>query len=129
MKYTLWNGAKVGLFCWILLLGSMVFFSLVPGSGQSPGEAIHLDKIFHFTTSCLASMLPLIFISSRRPAIFCAALIPVLGFGLEYLQRGVTGRTFSPEDLIANNLGVVFGVIIGCGCRIYRRYKRKGGKK
>lgn len=74
-------------------------------------------------------MLPLIFITNRQRAVCLAALVPVLGFGLEYLQRGISGRTFSPEDLIANNGGVILGAVIGISYRIYRRFKRRGAGK
>lgn len=129
MRYTLKDCRSAGLFCWILLLGAMICVSLVPGSGRAPGESIYLDKIFHFVTSSVATALPLIFIYRRRTAFVCAALIPVLGFVLEYLQRNVNGRTFSPEDLLANNFGVVIGVAVGCCVRLVRRYKRRGEKR
>jgi VanZ family protein len=128
VKHISWTIEQAGIFCWALLLVMMILSSLVPGGGRS-SEIMNLDKIFHFATNCAATMLPLIFIYRRRPAIILAALIPVLGFGLEYMQRGISGRTFSPEDLIANNLGVIVGVLAGCSFRLYRRFKRKGEKK
>jgi VanZ family protein len=129
MKYTQWNSMQMGLFCWFLLLGVMVSSSLLPGTGSAPGESVHLDKIFHFVTNLVATALPLIYISRRRTAILCAAIVPVLGFGLEYSQRMVSGRNFSPDDLLANNFGVVVGLAVGCGFRLYRRYKRNGEGK
>ena len=128
VKNISWTSTQVGLCCWALLLVTMILSALVPGAGRST-EMLYLDKIFHFATNSAATMLPLIFIYKRRPAIILAALIPVLGFGLEYMQRGISGRSFSPEDLIANNLGVLTGVLVGCGYRLYRRFKRTGGKK
>jgi VanZ family protein len=124
-----WTIERAGLVFWALLLVALILAALVPKSGTSFGDTLYLDKIFHFTTKIAATMLPLICIARRRPAIMIAALMPVLGFGLEYLQRGISGRTFSPEDLIANNLGVLFGVAVGCAFRLYRRYKREGEKK
>lgn len=114
---------------WVLLLTTMVISSIVPGNDRLLNTTTYWDKIFHFLTSWAAAMLPLIFISSRRLAVCLAALVPVLGFGLEYLQRGISGRTFSPEDLIANNLGVIAGVVLGCAFRIYRRINRIGAEK
>lgn len=128
VKHISWTIEQTGILCWALLLVMMIISSLVPGGGRS-SEIMYLDKVFHFATNCAATMLPLIFIHNRRLAIILAALIPVLGFGLEYMQRGISGRTFSPEDLIANNLGVLVGVLAGCSFRLYRRFKRKGGKK
>ena len=124
-----WTAEQAGVLCWALLIIIMVIASIVPGSGLFPPETDYWDKIFHLTTNSLATMLPLIFIADRRRAACLAALVPVLGFGLEYLQRGISGRTFSPEDLIANNVGVIAGVVIGCSYRIYRRFKRKGAIK
>jgi len=128
VKNISWTAEQVGLCCWALLLVTMILSALVPGAGRST-EMLYLDKIFHFATNGAATMLPLIFIHSRRPAITLAALIPVLGFGLEYMQRGISGRSFSPEDLIANNLGVLTGFLVGCSYRLYRRFKNTGGKK
>ena len=124
-----WTFEETGMLCWVLLLIAMVISSIVPFSDRLLDPTAYWDKIFHFVTSCAAAILPLVFVSSRRLAICLAALVPVLGFGLEYMQRGISGRTFSPEDLIANNLGVIAGLIIGCGFRIYRRIKRSGLKK
>jgi VanZ family protein len=124
-----WTAEQAGILCWALLIVTMVISSIVPGSGLFPPETDYWDKIFHFTTNCLATALALIFIVNRQHAVCLAAMVPVLGFGLEYLQRGISGRTFSPEDLIANNMGVIAGVVIGCSYRVYRRYKRKGAEK
>jgi len=129
VNFKFWSTEQAGLFCWALLLIMMVLASIVPGTGLFPKEIMHGDKIFHFITNSAATMLPLILVTNRRPAISLAALVPVFGFGLEYLQRGISGRTFSPEDLIANNLGAILGVIIGCSYRIYKRIKRKGAIK
>jgi hypothetical protein len=96
VKHISWTIEQAGIFCWALLLVMMILSSLVPGGGRS-SEIMNLDKIFHFATNCAATLLPLIFIYRRRPAIILAALIPVLGFGLEYMQRGISGRTSSSE--------------------------------
>jgi len=129
VKYKSWTVEQAGLLCWALLLITMIITSIVPGNGLFPSEAMHGDKVFHFITNSVATMLPLIFIANRRPAVCLAGSVPVLGFILEYMQRGISGRTFSPEDLIANNLGVIAGVLIGFCFRIYRRIKRKGAEK
>ena len=129
MKYGAWTAEQAGVLCWALLLITMVITSIIPGNGLLPSETKYWDKIFHFTTNSFATMLPLIFIASRQRAVCLAALVPVLGFCLEYLQRGISGRTFSPEDLIANNLGVITGAVIGCSYRIYRRFRRKEAEK
>ena len=129
IRYGSWTVEQAGMLCWALLLITMIITSIVPGNGIFPPETKHLDKIFHFIANFVATVLPLIFIANRQIAVCLAALMPVLGFGLEYLQRGIDGRTFSPEDLIANNVGVIVGVVIGCSYRIYRRFKRKGAEK
>jgi VanZ family protein len=129
MKYRAWPAEQAGIICWALLLIAMIITSIVPNNGLFPSETKYWDKIFHLTTNSIATMLPLIFITNRQRAVCLAALVPVLGFGLEYLQRGISGRTFSPEDLIANNGGVILGAVIGISYRIYRRFKRRGAGK
>ena len=129
MKYRAWPAEQAGIICWALLLIAMIITSIVPSNGLFPSETKYWDKIFHLTTNSIATMLPLIFITNRQRAVCLAALVPVLGFGLEYLQRGISGRTFSPEDLIANNGGVILGAVIGISYRIYRRFKRRGAGK
>lgn len=129
MKYRAWPAEQAGIICWALLLIAMIITSIVPNNGLFPSETKYWDKIFHLTTNSIATMLPLIFITNRQRAVCLAALVPVLGFGLEYLQRGISGRTFSPEDLIANNGGVILGAVIGISYRIYRRFKRRGTGK
>ena len=69
--------------------------------------------------------IPLIGFTNRKLAFLCVGLMPIYGFTLEYLQKSIGGREFSPEDLLANNGGIVIGVACGLVIRMLRRVRRE----
>lgn len=110
-------------------LGGLILFAssaLMPTNGPAPGTAYHLDKIIHLLMFIFLTAIPLGTFSNRKWASLCAALMPVFGLTLEYIQKSISGREFSPEDIIANNVGVVLGVVCGILIRLRRHFRKQG---
>ena len=115
----------VGL--WLTGLGSVVILSLVPGF--SPPSQYSLDKLMHFGAHFCLAAVPLFCFVRREAAFLAVGLIPALGFALEYAQKGIAGREFSPEDMLANNLGALAGILVGLALRMNKRFQRQTGQK
>lgn len=69
--------------------------------------------------------IPLAFFSNRKAAFLCVGAMPIIGFALEYMQQNIGGRQFSPEDMIANNAGIILGVVTGILIRVMLRFRRQ----
>ena len=118
----------IWLSCWGGCGIVVVVATLVPMGGHPPGGAAQMDKIAHFLAFVLLIAIPLAKFPSRRVVFFCTALIPILGISLEYLQQYINGRSFNAEDMLANNMGVLAGIGIGCFFRLRTRLHRQSGK-
>ncbi len=110
---------------WSFAIMGVTAVSIVP-SFNPPHE---FDKELHFISYFLLTIIPLIRIQTREIAFLLSGFMPVLGFGLEYIQKNISGREFSPEDMIANNIGAVLGICIGILLRLNKRFKRIAGRK
>jgi VanZ family protein len=116
------------LTCWTTVLILVVAMSLIP-SFSPPGAAFHVDKILHFSMYFFLTAVPLARFIKRNYGIISAGLMPVLGFVIEYGQKHISGREFSPEDMIANNIGAIAGILVGILLRLQRRFKRISSSK
>ena len=108
---------------WAALLVLVIIGSIMPGANP-PGSEMGADLVVHFLCYALLACLPLFIISQRKTALLVALSMAPMGYFLEILQKHVDGRTFSPEDMIANNLGVFAGIIIGAIIRMRNHYTR-----
>ncbi|MGL1933075.1 MAG: VanZ family protein [Desulfotalea sp.] len=118
---------NIWLVSWLTCLLIFSCAALVPTNSPTPGSAWQLDKVVHFVFFAFFTIIPLAFFSRRKWAFFCTSIIPIFGFTLEYMQKNISGREFSPEDMIANNVGITFGIACGIVLRIRRRLDRQKG--
>lgn len=118
----------IWLSCWIGCVISTIIATLLPIGGSAQGSFYLVDEIFHLLIFTILIVIPLAKFTNRKAAFFCIAVMPALGFSLEYLQNNVRGREFSPEDMLVNNIGVLIGIAIGVFLRLCRRYRRENGK-
>ncbi len=97
------------LLLWIVSLAAVVYLSLSPRV-EFPYDFDYADKVYHMLAYFWLSALP--FFAFRRPkaALTGTLLMIPLGVALEFLQRYVPGRFFSPADMGANCLGVMVGM-------------------
>ena len=111
--------------CWLAVLIAFSLSALVSTDGPPLGESEILDKVAHLLVFLFLTAVPLAFFSNRKWAFLCVGAMPIIGFGLEYMQQSIGGRQFSPEDMIANNIGVILGVASGILIRVVLRIRRQ----
>lgn len=122
MEHLLNFGTRWGV-AWVGCLVGLVALSIVPGFNPPSNFDWGLHVISYFTMAAL----PVGWFSSRKLACICAGAIPALGLILEYVQRNITGREFSPEDMLANNIGTILGICAGIVIRFFRKTSRIAG--
>ena len=112
----------------ILWLGGVLFLivaSVIPQAGLSEIESgFGKDKIARIIIFSLLAFYPAAFFPSIRMGLITSTSIAPLGFLLEVFQRYVPGRNFSPEDMIANNVGAVVGILLALAIRFFFRTGR-----
>jgi VanZ family protein len=87
----------------------VAIISLQPGDGSSIGP---FDKVAHFLTYGIFAVLALrLNLSGRRFMCVCIGIVVYSGL-LEVAQSFVPGRAMSALDLLANTLGVGFGMLL-----------------
>ena len=86
-------------------------------------HTIESDKIIHFTGYALISI---VFILGLKPVLFIPAMavLAVMGIGIEYIQAS-QGRSSEVGDMIANSIGIGFGMAVGIITRVIYSYLRK----
>lgn len=74
------------------------------------------DKFLHFSVCCLASVLssiPSSFFMDKWQCVYSSLLFPMgLGLGKEYGDSKATGNKWSWEDILADALGVITGMLL-----------------
>jgi len=112
----------------VLWLGGVLFLivaSVIPQAGLSEIESgFGKDKIVRVIIFALLAFYPAAFFPSIRMGLITSTSIAPLGFLLELFQRYVPGRNFSPEDMIANNVGAVVGILLALTIRFFFRTGR-----
>jgi VanZ family protein len=118
---------------WLGGLVAVVIASLIPQAGLSEMETgFGRDKAVRVITFLLLSFYPAAFFPSFRMGLSISTFMAPIGFLLEILQKYVPGRNFSPEDMIANNIGAILGIILALTIRFFFRtgslkFRKEGG--
>lgn len=121
-KGNLINRERIGLAVWFLAICIITVGSLTPGASLPDFSAN--DKILHLLNYSILSIIPaLTFGWSRKGVLACLAMV-VLGLGLEFGQLYVPGRSFESNDILANGLGVLIGLVSGIMVRRFRGSKK-----
>ncbi len=115
------NREKVGLTVWLLAICITTVGSLTPSA--SLPELNANDKSLHLLNYSILSIIPALTFGWTRKGILACLTMVVLGLGLEFGQLYVPGRSFELNDILANGLGVLIGLISGSMIR------RLGGRK
>lgn len=113
------------ILAWLVLLGIVCLFSVVPAF--SPPDVI--DELLHFGCFFLLTSIPLARVRRRIVAFVFVGCMPTLGLLLEYLQRNIHGRTFSAEDMLANNIGAAAGIVVGILFRLVTKRNQVQGER
>ena len=120
---------NIWLVSWLACLAIFSISALMPTDSPTPGKDWQFDKIMHFLFFAVLTIIPLACFHVRKLAFFCAGIIPIIGLVLEFMQKDIGGREFSPEDMIANNAGFLFGIVCGIILRMKNRIGRQEGTK
>jgi len=104
---------KPGRFLWGVGIATLVIGSLIPKAGfTSVDTRFGIDKLIRIIAFELLAFYPVAFFRSIKIGLIMASCLAPLGFLLEYVQKHVPGRTFSPQDMIANNIGTILGILL-----------------
>ena len=109
----------------------LIVASLIPQAGLSEIDSgFGKDKIARIIIFSLLAFYPAAFFPSIRMGLITSTSIAPLGFLLEVFQRYVPGRNFSPEDMIANNVGAIVGILLALAIRFFFRtgHSKRGVK-
>jgi len=114
---------------WLLALLAVIVGSLLP-SESSPIQTLARlaisDKVEHLGMYGLLAFLPSL--RERRRVVIASALAAIaFGVGLEFAQLLTGWRDFEIGDMVADTLGVCFGLALGTGIRAYE-FRRSGPK-
>jgi len=115
-KNKLWQNliSRPLIVAWAAGLVFMVVSSLIPQASLTSGNSsMGIDKLARIITFGFLAFFPIAFFASIKLGFCIASSMPALGFMLELMQKYVPGRHFSPEDIIANNLGAIAGIFTG----------------
>jgi hypothetical protein len=107
---------SVILLLWGVLIGCIVFGSLLPASSgviNAIGLLHVSDKVQHFAAYLALALLPVAGFENRNRGILAGLSMFLLGVLLEGLQHFSPGRAVELGDVIANGLGVAFGILMG----------------
>lgn len=88
----------------------MAALSLIPdlmNTAHNEDKALHTLAYAVMVAGAIAVM------PSYRIIFFCMILLFCLGWGIEYFQSIIGGRTASLDDGLANSFGMLIGVISG----------------
>ena len=119
-KNKLWQNliSRPLIVAWTAGLVFMVVSSLIPqASLTSDNSSMGIDKLARIITFGFPAFFPIAFFASIKLGFCVASSMPALGFILELMQKYVPGRHFSPEDIIANNMGAIAGIFMGVAIR------------
>ena len=94
---------------WVLAITVLVL-SLVPGSVSHSIQ--HLDKLAHFSTFFLLSILLLFAYKFSKPFFTTALVMALFGLAIEVLHLYVPRRVFSMYDFAADLLGIIVALIV-----------------
>jgi|GEM_PF-1291546 len=114
---------------WVVALAAMIVLSLTPHAGITEMESgFGRDKLLRALTFIILSFYPAACFPSFRIGLIVSTCIAPLGFMLELVQKYVPGRHFSPEDMIANNIGAILGIALALALRFFfhtAKYSKK----
>lgn len=100
---------------WFATLAAVIVGELSPSSSslmKTVASAHVPDKVLHFSAYLVLALLP--GLTESRFARLAATGVGVMAMGviLEFLQKLVPGRAFELLDMVANNLGVLCGMLL-----------------
>jgi VanZ family protein len=119
---------------WLIAVLVVIVGSLLPGNSlpiEMLGRLQISDKIEHLVAYAALGFLPSVHERWKVAAVMLLAAV-AMGVGLEFGQLLSPGRQFEIADMLADALGVCFGLAAGTSVRSYSRvgsFLNPGGQK
>ena len=116
-----WNTNRSILIYWLLVLFLLFIGSFIPLTA-----IIHhfflLDTIIHMILYSVLSFIPIILFKSRKNAFLLSLAMTPIGYLYETIHIFVTEESFNAINVLANNTGVLAGIVTGFIVRLKRHY-------
>ena len=96
---------------WLLAI-SVLILSCLPGTESRTFTIENLDKVAHFFTFFLLSILLLLAYTFSKPFMVTAFLMTLFGLAIELLHLFIPNRVFSIYDFAADVLGILAAFLI-----------------
>lgn len=101
----------IKLIFWMFFVAVSVL-SVLPIPVSTNSSLPHVDKLAHFGTFFLLSILLLFAYKLGRPFLTTVLVMALFGLGIEVLHLYVPGRVFSLYDFAADILGIIAALIV-----------------
>jgi VanZ family protein len=108
---------------WLVVLAAVCVESLIP-YGSLPSGKFPTGLVARVAVFFLLAFLPMVDFPRLRNAIYASLSMALVGFALKYLQQSIPGRHYEAADMVANNLGVMLGFVVGFVMRMRKEAKR-----
>ena len=96
---------------WLLAI-SVLVLSCLPGNDLATFTIQNLDKVAHFFTFFLLSVLLLFAYTFSKPFLVTLLLMTLFGLAIELLHLYIPNRVFSVYDFAANILGILAALVV-----------------
>ena len=105
---------RLAWWLWVAFLCLVVVGSLLPATSPAIAFLSRIsDTLLHFLAYIALGLLPVLWAKRRQQAILSVLAVVALGLALEFAQTFVPGRAFELNDFLADDLGVLSGVLLG----------------
>jgi VanZ family protein len=104
--------SRITIIFWFFSILIVIYLSLIP-KVETPIDFKYSDKVWHVFAYLWLSFLPYVGFENKRRALLGSLLMIALGLSLEFGQSFIPGRQASISDTIANNIGVIIGILFG----------------
>lgn len=108
--------SKITIISWIFSIVIVFYLSLIP-QVETSIDFKYSDKAWHVLAYLWLSFLPYVGFENKRRALLGSLLMIALGMGLEFGQSFIPEREATISDIIANNIGVIIGILFGSTLR------------
>lgn len=131
-KKKLWKNLVLRpvLLAWVGGIVFLIVMSIIPQGHLTDVEStMGVDKLARVGVYMFLAFIPAAFFSSFKIGLCLATNMGPLGFLLELVQKYFPERHFSPEDIIANNIGTIIGIVLAVLIRFVFHTGRWGVSK
>ncbi len=98
-------------FFYVFILLLIIVMAL--GPKLFPLPTYYADKMLHILFCTLILIWIFFNVSSVKWRLFAALGLFIASIGVEIIQYNIPGRDFSPDDVVANAIGILCGLITG----------------